>query len=68
MSWAVHYLNCLLLQIYSSRDLEEQINKIREILSDDKHDWEQRITAVRSPHPITLQDGGLGGGGVVPGL
>ncbi|XP_075685168.1 CLIP-associating protein 1 [Rhinoderma darwinii] len=35
------------VQIYSSRDLEEQINKIREILSDDKHDWEQRITALR---------------------
>lgn len=37
------YLN---LQIYSSRDLEESINKIREILSDDKHDWEQRVSAV----------------------
>lgn len=35
------------VQIYSSRDLEEQINKIREILSDDKHDWEQRITALK---------------------
>lgn len=34
------------LQIYSSRDLEESINKIREILSDDKHDWEQRVAAV----------------------
>uniref|UniRef100_A0A8D2Q5R0 Cytoplasmic linker associated protein 1 n=1 Tax=Varanus komodoensis TaxID=61221 RepID=A0A8D2Q5R0_VARKO len=31
------------VQIYSSRDLEESINKIREILSDDKHDWEQRV-------------------------
>nr|XP_033800276.1 CLIP-associating protein 1 isoform X7 [Geotrypetes seraphini] len=35
------------VQIYSSRDLEESINKIREILSDDKHDWEQRITALK---------------------
>ncbi|KAH0621292.1 hypothetical protein JD844_022427 [Phrynosoma platyrhinos] len=34
------------VQIYSSRDLEESINKIREILSDDKHDWEQRVAAV----------------------
>uniref|UniRef100_A0A0G2JUI5 CLIP-associating protein 1 n=1 Tax=Rattus norvegicus TaxID=10116 RepID=A0A0G2JUI5_RAT len=34
------------VQIYSSRDLEESINKIREILSDDKHDWEQRVNAV----------------------
>lgn len=40
---ATLYLN---LQIYSSRDLEESINKIREILSDDKHDWEQRVSAV----------------------
>uniref|UniRef100_A0A8C6XWM0 Cytoplasmic linker associated protein 1 n=1 Tax=Naja naja TaxID=35670 RepID=A0A8C6XWM0_NAJNA len=31
------------VQIYSSRDFEESINKIREILSDDKHDWEQRV-------------------------
>ncbi|KAJ8792259.1 hypothetical protein J1605_019951 [Eschrichtius robustus] len=35
------------VQIYSSRDLEESINKIREILSDDKHDWEQRVNAPR---------------------
>uniref|UniRef100_A0A674ITS9 Cytoplasmic linker associated protein 1 n=1 Tax=Terrapene triunguis TaxID=2587831 RepID=A0A674ITS9_9SAUR len=37
------------VQIYSSRDLEESINKIREILSDDKHDWEQRVSAVIHP-------------------
>ncbi|OWK00072.1 CLASP1, partial [Cervus elaphus hippelaphus] len=36
------------VQIYSSRDLEESINKIREILSDDKHDWEQRLKKIRS--------------------
>lgn len=35
------------VQIYSSRDLEESINKIREILSDDKHDWEQRVNALK---------------------
>ncbi|KAM8934479.1 CLIP-associating protein 1 isoform 2-T2 [Pelodytes ibericus] len=35
------------IQIYSARDLEESINKIREVLSDDKHDWEQRITALK---------------------
>uniref|UniRef100_A0A8C2ERK8 Cytoplasmic linker associated protein 1 n=1 Tax=Cyprinus carpio TaxID=7962 RepID=A0A8C2ERK8_CYPCA len=27
-------------QIYSARELEDSMNKIREILSDDKHDWE----------------------------
>lgn len=34
------------MQIYSSRDLEDNLNKIREICSDDKHDWDQRATAV----------------------
>uniref|UniRef100_A0A674KGG6 TOG domain-containing protein n=1 Tax=Terrapene triunguis TaxID=2587831 RepID=A0A674KGG6_9SAUR len=34
------------VQIYSSRELEETLNKIREILSDDKHDWDQRASAV----------------------
>lgn len=36
------------LQIYSSRDLEDNLNKIREILSDDKHDWDHRANAVRA--------------------
>ncbi|XP_033855860.2 CLIP-associating protein 2-like isoform X14 [Acipenser ruthenus] len=35
------------VQIYSARDLEDNLNKIREILSDDKHDWDQRATALR---------------------
>ncbi|XP_041104286.1 CLIP-associating protein 2-like isoform X21 [Polyodon spathula] len=35
------------VQIYSTRDLEDNLNKIREILSDDKHDWDQRATALR---------------------
>uniref|UniRef100_A0A8C1PBY0 Cytoplasmic linker associated protein 1 n=1 Tax=Cyprinus carpio TaxID=7962 RepID=A0A8C1PBY0_CYPCA len=34
------------VQIYSPRELEDSMNKIREILSDDKHDWEQRVAAV----------------------
>ncbi|XP_066431434.1 CLIP-associating protein 1 [Eleutherodactylus coqui] len=42
------------VQIYSSRDLEEQINKIREILSDDKHDWEQRITALKKIRSLLM--------------
>ncbi|XP_063790071.1 CLIP-associating protein 1 isoform X7 [Pseudophryne corroboree] len=42
------------VQIYSSRDLEESINKIREILSDDKHDWEQRITALKKIRSLLL--------------
>uniref|UniRef100_A0A8K9XEA8 Cytoplasmic linker associated protein 2 n=1 Tax=Oncorhynchus mykiss TaxID=8022 RepID=A0A8K9XEA8_ONCMY len=35
------------VQIYSSRDLEDNLNKIREICSDDKHDWDQRAAAMK---------------------
>lgn len=37
------------VQIYSNRELEEQLTKIRDALSDDKHDWELRVAAVRVP-------------------
>ncbi|XP_036001009.1 CLIP-associating protein 2 isoform X31 [Fundulus heteroclitus] len=35
------------VQIYSTRDLEDNLNKIREICSDDKHDWDQRCLALK---------------------
>ncbi|XP_049458770.1 CLIP-associating protein 2 isoform X8 [Epinephelus fuscoguttatus] len=35
------------VQIYSTRDLEDNLNKIREICSDDKHDWDQRANAMK---------------------
>ncbi|XP_049331409.1 CLIP-associating protein 2 isoform X24 [Astyanax mexicanus] len=35
------------VQIYSTRDLEDNLNKIREICSDDKHDWDQRAIAMK---------------------
>ncbi|XP_072532312.1 CLIP-associating protein 2 isoform X28 [Salminus brasiliensis] len=35
------------VQIYSTRDLEDNLNKIREICSDDKHDWDQRANALK---------------------
>ncbi|XP_029369310.1 CLIP-associating protein 2 isoform X9 [Echeneis naucrates] len=35
------------VQIYSTRDLEDNLNRIREICSDDKHDWDQRATALK---------------------
>ncbi|XP_028254537.1 CLIP-associating protein 2 isoform X18 [Parambassis ranga] len=35
------------VQIYSARDLEDNLNKIREICSDDKHDWDQRANALK---------------------
>lgn len=37
------------VQIYSNRELEDQLTKIRDALSDDKHDWELRVAAVRVP-------------------
>uniref|UniRef100_A0A670ZG68 Cytoplasmic linker associated protein 2 n=1 Tax=Pseudonaja textilis TaxID=8673 RepID=A0A670ZG68_PSETE len=43
------------VQIYSSRELEETLNKIREILSDDKHDWDQRTNAkLGNPYPYPI--------------
>ncbi|CAH2305068.1 CLIP-associating 1 isoform X9 [Pelobates cultripes] len=42
------------LQIYSARDLEESLNKIREILSDDKQEWEQRIIALKKIRSLIM--------------
>ncbi|XP_048834853.1 CLIP-associating protein 1a isoform X2 [Brienomyrus brachyistius] len=42
------------VQIYSNRELEESINKIREVLSDDKHDWEQRVSALKKVRSLLL--------------
>ncbi|XP_077072951.1 CLIP-associating protein 1a isoform X4 [Siphateles boraxobius] len=42
------------VQIYSSKDLEDSLNKIREILSDDKQDWEHRITALKKVRSLVL--------------
>uniref|UniRef100_A0A8C2KK01 Cytoplasmic linker associated protein 2 n=1 Tax=Cyprinus carpio TaxID=7962 RepID=A0A8C2KK01_CYPCA len=38
------------VQIYSTRDLEDNLNKIREVLSDDKHDWDHRTNAVSTTY------------------
>ncbi|XP_046714453.1 CLIP-associating protein 1-like isoform X2 [Silurus meridionalis] len=42
------------LQIYSSRELEESMNKIREVLSDEKQDWEHRVTALKKVRSVLL--------------
>ncbi|KAJ1199636.1 hypothetical protein NDU88_003469 [Pleurodeles waltl] len=42
------------VQIYSSRELEETLNKIREILSDDKHDWDQRANALKKVRSLLI--------------
>lgn len=38
-------------QIYSNREVEEAMTKIRDVLSDDKRDWELRVAAVGGPEP-----------------
>uniref|UniRef100_A0A8C2KGY6 Cytoplasmic linker associated protein 1a n=1 Tax=Cyprinus carpio TaxID=7962 RepID=A0A8C2KGY6_CYPCA len=42
------------VQIYSSKDLEDSLNKIREVLSDDKQDWEHRVTALKKVRSLLL--------------
>ncbi|XP_057709047.1 CLIP-associating protein 1a isoform X20 [Corythoichthys intestinalis] len=42
------------VQIYSNRELEDQFTKIREVLSDDKHDWEQRVVALKKVRSLML--------------
>uniref|UniRef100_A0A3B3SIT4 Cytoplasmic linker associated protein 2 n=1 Tax=Paramormyrops kingsleyae TaxID=1676925 RepID=A0A3B3SIT4_9TELE len=42
------------VQIYSSRDLEDNLNKIREILSDDKHDWDHRTNALKKVRSLLV--------------
>ncbi|XP_064182809.1 CLIP-associating protein 1a isoform X2 [Anguilla rostrata] len=42
------------LQIYSNRELEDAMSKVREVLSDDKHDWEHRIVALKKVRSLLL--------------
>uniref|UniRef100_A0A672MJ21 CLIP-associating protein 1-like n=1 Tax=Sinocyclocheilus grahami TaxID=75366 RepID=A0A672MJ21_SINGR len=42
------------VQIYSSKELEDSLNKIREVLSDDKQDWEHRVTALKKVRSLVL--------------
>ncbi|XP_036447780.1 CLIP-associating protein 1a isoform X3 [Colossoma macropomum] len=42
------------VQIYSSRELEDSVTKIREVLSDDKHDWEHRVAALKKVRSLLL--------------
>uniref|UniRef100_A0A8D0AFA0 Cytoplasmic linker associated protein 1a n=1 Tax=Sander lucioperca TaxID=283035 RepID=A0A8D0AFA0_SANLU len=42
------------VQIYSNRELEDQLTKIREVLSDDKHDWEHRVLALKKVRSLIL--------------
>ncbi|XP_039455552.1 CLIP-associating protein 1a isoform X3 [Oreochromis aureus] len=42
------------VQIYSNREFEDQLTKIREVLSDDKHDWEHRVVALKKVRSLML--------------
>uniref|UniRef100_A0AAV2JYM5 TOG domain-containing protein n=1 Tax=Knipowitschia caucasica TaxID=637954 RepID=A0AAV2JYM5_KNICA len=42
------------VQIFSNRELEDQLTKIREVLSDDKHDWEHRVVALKKVRSLIL--------------
>uniref|UniRef100_A0A3Q3XAH6 TOG domain-containing protein n=1 Tax=Mola mola TaxID=94237 RepID=A0A3Q3XAH6_MOLML len=42
------------VQIYSNRELEDQLSKVREVLSDDKHDWEHRVVALKKVRSLML--------------
>ncbi|XP_047227294.1 CLIP-associating protein 1a isoform X24 [Girardinichthys multiradiatus] len=42
------------IQIYSNREMEDQLTKIREVLSDDKHDWEHRVVALKKVRSLIL--------------
>ncbi|XP_056883038.1 CLIP-associating protein 1a [Takifugu flavidus] len=42
------------VQIYSNREMEDQLTKIRDALSDDKHDWELRVAALKKVRSLML--------------
>ncbi|XP_031433512.1 CLIP-associating protein 1-like [Clupea harengus] len=42
------------VKVHSNRELEDSLGKIREILSDDKHDWEHRVTALKKFRSLLL--------------
>ncbi|RVE75135.1 hypothetical protein OJAV_G00013950 [Oryzias javanicus] len=42
------------VQIYSNREVEEALTKIRDVLSDDKRDWELRVAALKKLRSLLL--------------
>ncbi|XP_027147188.1 CLIP-associating protein 1-like isoform X1 [Larimichthys crocea] len=42
------------MQIYSNREVEEAMTKIRDVLSDDKKDWELRVAALKRVRSLLL--------------
>uniref|UniRef100_S4RNG7 TOG domain-containing protein n=1 Tax=Petromyzon marinus TaxID=7757 RepID=S4RNG7_PETMA len=44
----------LVHQVHSSRELEESISGVRDVLCDDKNDWEQRVAALKKLRGLLL--------------
>ncbi|XP_028972445.1 CLIP-associating protein 1-B isoform X20 [Esox lucius] len=42
------------MQLFSNRELEDTMTKIREVLADDKRDWEHRVTALKKIRSLLL--------------
>ncbi|KAL1021850.1 hypothetical protein UPYG_G00018850 [Umbra pygmaea] len=42
------------MQLFSNREMEDAMTKIREILADDKRDWEHRVTALKKMRSLLL--------------
>lgn len=42
----LYYILVLAFQVFSAKDLTEEMTKIQSVLSDDKNDWEHRVAAV----------------------
>ncbi|XP_039997800.1 CLIP-associating protein 1-B-like isoform X2 [Xiphias gladius] len=42
------------VQIYSNREVDEAMTKIRDVLSDDKRDWELRVAALKKVRSLLL--------------
>ncbi|XP_077960055.1 CLIP-associating protein 1-like isoform X3 [Gasterosteus aculeatus] len=42
------------LQIYSNREVEDAMAKVRDVLSDDKRDWELRVAALKKVRSLLL--------------
>ncbi|KAM9397965.1 CLIP-associating protein 1-like isoform 11-T20 [Salvelinus alpinus] len=42
------------MQLFSNREMEDAMTKIREVLADDKRDWEHRVTALKKMRSLLL--------------
>ncbi|XP_041724624.2 CLIP-associating protein 1-B isoform X13 [Coregonus clupeaformis] len=42
------------IQIHSNREMEDNLSKVREVLSDDKNDWEHRVIALKKVRSLLL--------------